>query len=70
MISSNSEEFSNEENDLTSESETDGIHPPDFSDDWLQKSTDDVENSCKIENALRIYSLGNIFDFDLSRNNE
>ena len=45
VISSNSEEWSNE--DLTSESETEEIDPPEFTDDDVQKDTEDVENSLK-----------------------
>ena len=45
VISSNSEEWSNE--DLTSENETEQIDPPEFTDDEVQKDTEDVENSLK-----------------------
>ena len=45
VISSNSEEWSNE--DLTSESETEEQPEPEFTDDELQKDTEDVENSLK-----------------------
>ena len=45
-ISSNSEEYSAED-ELESESETEEIDPPEFTDDDVQKDTEDVENSLK-----------------------
>ena len=45
-ISSNSEEYSCEDA-LDSESETEEIDPPEFTDDELQKDSQDVENSLK-----------------------
>ena len=45
-ISSNSEEYSAEDS-LESESETEEIDPPEFTDDEVQKDTEDVENSLK-----------------------
>ena len=46
VISSNSEEWSNED-ELESQSETEEIDPPEFTDDEVQKDTEDVENSLK-----------------------
>ena len=45
-ISSNSEEYSGED-ELESESETEEQPEPEFTDDELQKDTEDVENSFK-----------------------
>ena len=45
-ISSNSEEYSAED-ELESQSETEEIDPPEFTDDEVQKDTEDVENSLK-----------------------
>ena len=45
-ISSNSAEYSAED-ELESQSETEEIDPPEFTDDELQKDTEDVENSLK-----------------------
>ena len=45
-ISSNSEEYSAED-ELESESETEEQPQPEFTDDELQKDTEDVENSLK-----------------------
>ena len=45
-ISSNSEEYSAED-ELESENETDEHTDPEFTDDELQKDTEDVENSLK-----------------------
>ena len=45
-ISSNSEEYSAED-ELESESETEEQPEPEFTDDELQKDTEDVENSLK-----------------------
>ena len=46
-ISSNSEEYSCEDALDESESETEEIDPPEFTDDELQKDSQDVENSLK-----------------------
>ena len=45
-ISSNSAEYSAED-ELESQSETEDIDPPEFTDDDVQKDTEDVENSLK-----------------------
>ena len=45
-ISSNSAEYSAED-ELESQSETEEIDPPEFTDDDVQKDTEDVENSLK-----------------------
>ena len=45
-ISSNSEEYSVED-EMESESETEEIDPPEFTDDEVQKDTEDVENTLK-----------------------
>ena len=46
VISSNSEEWSNED-ELESQSETEEQPEPEFTDDEVQKDTEDVENSLK-----------------------
>ena len=46
VISSNSEEWSNED-ELESQSETEEHTEPEFTDDEVQKDTEDVENSLK-----------------------
>ena len=46
VISSNSEEYSVED-EMESQSETEQIDPPEFTDDEVQKDTEDVENSLK-----------------------
>ena len=45
-ISSNSEEYSAED-EMESESETEEIDPAEFTDDEVQKDTEDLENSLK-----------------------
>ena len=47
VISSNSEEWSNEDELDESENETDEHTEPEFTDDDVQKDTEDVENSFK-----------------------
>ena len=52
VISSNSEEWSNE--DLTSENETDEQTEPEFTDDDVQKDDDDVQKDTEdVENSLK-----------------
>ena len=46
-ISSNSEEYSCEDALDESQSENEEIDPPEFTDDEVQKDTEDVENSLK-----------------------